>query len=284
MRILVIGAGGLLGKDLLEEWKDDDVVPAASTDADIRDLSQVRRLVSAVRPEWIILAAAFTDVDGSEQRPDVAFAVNRDGTRNVATVAREYGSKLFYVSTDYVFDGALDRPYEPSDSVRPLNIYGASKAAGEREVQESSGEWIIARTSWLFGTARACFPENILRAAESGKELAVVTDQTGSPTYTKDLARAIRELVHCDARGILHIANSGFCSRFELAVEVLRQSGLSYNVRPIVSGQTDRRARRPAYSALSTLELARYGIQIRSWQDALHTYLDDLQHEGPIRG
>jgi dTDP-4-dehydrorhamnose reductase len=282
MRILVIGASGLLGKDLLKEWKDDEVIPAGSADADIRDLSEVRRLVGDVRPEWVILAAAYTDVDGSEERPELAFAVNRDGTRNVATMARECGSKLFYVSTDYVFDGTSDRPYEPLDPVAPRSVYGASKAAGENEVQNCSAEWIIGRTSWLFGTARPCFPENILRLVESGKEAKVVSDQTGSPTYSRDLAGAIRDLVHCDARGIVHIANSGFCSRFEFAAEVVRQSGLRSEVRAISSDESGRKAKRPRNSALSTSSLLQFGIQMRSWQEALRAYLADFEQKEAI--
>jgi len=273
MRILIIGSNGLLGSDLVEDWTGDTIIPATSRDADIRDLGQLRRLASGQRPDWIILAAGYTDVDGSERDPGLAFAVNRDGTRNVSVVARELGAKLCYLSTDYVFDGASTRPYEPEDPVNPLSIYGASKAAGEKAVQEEGGLWLIARTSWLFGASKSCFPEKILRAADSQPELKVVNDQIGSPTYTRDLAGAIRGLVRADARGIVNITNSGTCSWFEFAKETLLRAGRSTRVSPINSAEAGRVARRPAYSVLSQEALANYGIALRTWQEALQAYL-----------
>lgn len=283
MRILIIGSNGLLGSDLLEHWTGDKLIPATSRDADIRDFEQVRRLVSSHRPDWIILAAGYTDVDGSERNPDLAFTVNRDATRNVSVLAREFGAKLCYLSTDYVFDGSSTRPYKPDDPVNPLNIYGASKAAGEKAVQEEAGPWLIARTSWLFGASRSCFPEKLLRAADSQPELKVVADQIGSPTYTKDLAGAIRRLAQADARGIVNITNSGTCSWFEFARETLLMAGRSTRLSPIHSAETGRLARRPKYSALSPEVLTSYGILMRSWQDALQAYLADLKRKGKLR-
>jgi dTDP-4-dehydrorhamnose reductase len=283
MRILILGANGMLGRDLVGDWTGDDVIAATSREADIRDAAEVRRLVTRERPDWIILAAGFTDVDGSERNPDLAFAVNRDGTRNVSAVARELGAKLCFLSTDYVFDGATSRPYESEDPVHPVNVYGASKAAGEKAVQQEARHWLIARTSWLFGTARPCFPEKILEAANSHPELKVVSDQVGSPTYTRDLARAIRELVRADTRGILHISNSGTCSWFEFAKEILKLAGWGTPLLPIKSPEAGRLARRPAYSALSTKALASHGIVMRSWQQALEAYLSDLRAKGKLR-
>ena len=150
-----------------------------------------------------------------QKNPELAFAVNATGTENVARIASEFGSRLFYVSTDYVFDGTSSRPYEPSDPLNPLNVYGASKAAGEAAVQKYARDWCIGRTSWLFGASGASFPEKILRASETKPELTVVADQVGSPTFTRDLAAAMRSLVHADARGISHITNSGVCSWFD---------------------------------------------------------------------
>jgi len=276
MRILIIGSNGLLGSDLVEDWTGDHLIPATSRDADIRELEQVRQLVTREHPDWIILAAGYTDVDGSEQHQDLAFAVNRDGARNVSIVARELGAKLCYLSTDYVFDGAANRPYEPEDPIHPLNIYGASKAAGEKAVQEEAGHWLIARTSWLFGVARPSFPEKILRAADSQPQLKVVADQVGSPTYSRDLARAIRELVRADTRGVLNITNSGSCSWFEFAKETLRRAGRNTPVYPITSAEAGRPARRPAYSVLSPKALAATAITMRSWQEALAVYLVEL--------
>jgi dTDP-4-dehydrorhamnose reductase len=280
MRILIIGSNGLLGSDLVADWTGDVVISATSSDADIREFEQVRQLVASEHPDWIILAAGYTDVDGSERNPDLAFAVNRGGTKNVSVVARELGAKLCYLSTDYVFDGTATRPYEPEDAVSPLNVYGASKAAGEKAVQEQAGRWLIARTSWLFGAARVSFPEKILLAADSQPELKVVADQTGSPTYTKDLATAIRDLVRSDAHGILNITNSGTCSWFEFAKETLRRSGRSTLISPITSAEAGRPARRPAYSVLSPKALASHGIAMRGWQEALDAYLGNLRRKG----
>jgi dTDP-4-dehydrorhamnose reductase len=282
MRILIIGSNGLLGSDLVEDWTGDDITTSTSRDADIRDPGQVRRLVTRERPDWIILSAGYTDVDGSERNPDLAFAVNRDGTRNVSAVARELGAKLCFLSTDYVFDGASNHPYEPDDPIHPLNVYGASKAAGEKTVQEQAGQWLIIRTSWLFGAARPSFPEKILTSADSLPELKVVADQIGSPTYTKDLAGAIRGLVRADAHGTLHITNSGTCSWFEFARETVHKAGRSTRVLPITSAESGRLARRPAYSALSSKVLASHGMVMRSWQEALAAYLCDLRQKGKL--
>jgi len=283
MRILLIGSAGMLGSDLAQGLDACELIPATSRDADIRDLAQVRRLVSASAPDWILLAGGYTDVDGAERDPDLAFAVNRDGTRNVAVAAKQVGAKLLYVSTDYVFDGKSNRAYEPNDPINPLNAYGASKAAGEHAVQEFAGEWLTARTSWLFGASRTCFPEKILRAADAQPELKVVIDQVGSPTYTKDLAAAIRQLIHADASGILHVTNSGSCSWFDFAKEVLRKAGKTTAISAISTPETDRPAKRPAYSVLSPAALATYGIKLRSWQDALDTYLCELHDKGKLR-
>ena len=282
MRILIIGSNGLLGRDLIADWTGDVIIPANSRDADIREIGQVRKLVTQEHPDWIVLAAGYTDVDGSELDPDLAFAVNRDGTKNVSVVARELGAKLCYLSTDYVFDGETNRPYEPENLIHPLNVYGASKAAGERAVQEEAGRWLIIRTSWLFGSARVSFPEKILLAADSQPELKVVADQIGSPTYTKDLATAIRELVRSDAHGILNITNSGTCSWFEFAKETLLRAGRSSLVSPITAAEAGRPAKRPAYSVLSPKALASHGIVLRSWQEALQAYLVDLRRKGKL--
>src|ERR1700732_1060810 len=248
MSVLLIGANGMLGKDIVQEWKDDELRPATSRDADIRNYEQVERLITATRPEWIVLTAAYTDVDGSERDPEAAFAVNGKGTENVASVAQKYGAKVLYISTDYVFDGKGTRPYEPADPIAPINVYGESKARGEQAIQAGLRDWCIVRTYWLFGASGSSFPEKILRAAETRPELSVVADQVGSPTYTRDLACAIRDLVRSETRGIVHVTNAGSCSWFEFAKEILRQAGRSsVRVLPISTEQAGRLAKRPAY-------------------------------------
>jgi dTDP-4-dehydrorhamnose reductase len=282
MRVLLIGANGMLGKDIVQEWKDDELIPATSRDADIRDFEQVERLITATRPEWIVLTAAYTDVDGSERDPEGAFAVNGKGTENVAVVAEKYGAKVLYTSTDYVFDGKGTRPYEPADTIAPINVYGASKARGEQAIQAGLRDWCIVRTSWLFGASGSSFPEKILRAAETRPELSVVSDQVGSPTYTRDLAAAIRSLVHADARGFVSVTNSGICSWFEFAKEILRQAGKNNAVKPIDTVQAARAAKRPAYSVLSPAALHALGITVRHWREALPPFLAELRTNGKL--
>jgi len=283
MRILLMGAKGMLGRDMLRVWKSDDVIAADIEEADIRDLQQVRELVSSSRPDWIVLTAAYTDVDGSEKNPELVFAINASGPENVARAANEIGARLYYVSTDYVFDGNGTRPYEPTDPIAPLNVYGASKAAGEAAVQKNAKEWCIGRTSWLFGAYGPGFPEKILRAAETRLELTVVDDQVGSPTFTIDLAAAISQLLRADARGIVHTTNSGTCSWFEFAQEVLHQAGRnSVRVVPIKSSELVRPAKRPMYSILSPASLHRYAIRLRDWKEAVTEYLQDLRRVGKL--
>jgi dTDP-4-dehydrorhamnose reductase len=276
MRILVLGARGMLGTDLLKKWRSDEVIPGGSADADLRDFAQVEKLIQKVRPDWIILSAAYTDVDGCEKNPDLAFAVNSAGVENVSRAAESTGARVFMVSTDYVFDGRGTRPYETSDPIAPLNIYGASKAAGEEALRRYSSAWCIGRTSWLFGVNGPSFPEKILHAAQTRPELSVVNDQIGSPTYTHDLACAIRDLVRKDVRGTVHITNEGSCSWFDFAREILAQSGRgSVPIHPITTDQSARPARRPNYSVLSSASLHAFGIRLRPWQDALRAFLQE---------
>jgi dTDP-4-dehydrorhamnose reductase len=276
MRILVLGARGMLGTDLLKEWQSDELIPAGSAEADVRNFPEVEKLVSKIRPDWIILSAAYTDVDGCERNPELALAVNGTGVENVARAAQSIAARIFLISTDYVFDGASSRPYEINDPIAPINVYGASKAAGEAALRNSSGAWCIGRTSWLFGVHGPSFPQKILQAAQTRPELSVVNDQVGSPTYTRDLACAIRDLVRKDARGITHITNEGICSWFDFAREILLQSGRqSVPVLPITTDQSARPARRPSYSVLSPTSLHSYGVRLRPWQEALRAFLQE---------
>ena len=273
----------MLGTDLVQEWKTDELIPATSQDADIRDPEQVHRLVSRLQPDWVVPTAAYTDVDGSERNPEQAFAVNAQGTENVARTAQEFGARLLFVSTDYLFDGTATRPYEADDPVAPITAYGQSKAAGEKALREIHKEWCIVRTSWLFGASGVCFPEKILRAAETHPELTVVADQVGSPTFTRDLAQAIRDLVRTNSRGIVHVTNEGACSWFEFAVEILRQAGRdAVGVEPITTQQAGRLAKRPAYSVLSPTSLQAHGVTMRHWKAAVSAYLQELRQVGKL--
>jgi dTDP-4-dehydrorhamnose reductase len=273
MRVTVFGASGLLGQALIREWNGDSVTGLTSRDADLRDAAAVQSAIRETRPDWIVLSAAYTDVDGCESHSDLAFSVNRDGAVHVALAAKEVGAQLLFLSTDYVFDGTSRTPYEVDDVRNPQSIYGRTKAEAEVRLLEIMPECCIARTSWLFGTGGKCFPDTILRLAASRPTLDVVNDQRGSPTYVIDLARAIIRLCRADAIGIVHVTNSGDCTWFEFAQQIVERSGLGTSVRPTSSQQMARPAPRPAYSVLSPSSLHAFGIQMPSWQDALDGYL-----------
>jgi dTDP-4-dehydrorhamnose reductase len=277
MRVTIFGASGLLGKELMREWSGDSVTGLSSRDADICDAKRVRQVVQETRPEWIVLAAAYTDVDGCENNPDLAFAVNRDGAVNVATVAKEFGARLLFLSSDYVFDGKKTTPYETGDARNPQSMYGRTKAEAEIKLLELMPDCCIARTSWLFGTGGKCFPDTILKLAASRPALDVVDDQRGCPTYAVDLAQAITQLCRKNAGGIVHVTNAGDCTWFEFAREIVQSVGLATTVRPVSSQQMARPAPRPAYSVLSPTRLQALGIEMPSWRDALRRYLEQRQ-------
>jgi dTDP-4-dehydrorhamnose reductase len=273
MRVTVFGATGLLGKALVREWTNDDVSGLGSKDADIRDPKQISNVLGKTRPDSIVLAAAYTDVDGCEGNPEHAFDVNCRGALNVAQAARQFASRLLFLSTDYVFDGAKNRPYEINHARAPLNVYGRSKAEAEIQISQVLLECCILRTSWLFGNDGKCFPDTILKLAASRSTIDVVDDQRGSPTYTTDLARTIIQLCRSDARGIVHATNRGDCSWFEFAREIVSGTRSNTLVRPTTTEHFVRPAQRPKYSVLSSKSLQNQGIEMPNWQDALRRYL-----------
>lgn len=275
MKVMIFGASGLLGLALMREWQGDEVVGLSSRDVDLRDAEKVQGVVQKARPEWIVLSAAYTDVDGCESHQDLAFGVNRDGAANVAAAAKETGAKLLFLSSDYVFDGTKMSAYEVDDARNPQSVYGRSKAEAEVRLLDVLPECCIARTSWLFGAGGKCFPDTILKLAASRPALDVVNDQRGCPTYSVDLARAIIALCRKNANGIVHVTNAGDCSWFEFAREIVTVSGLSTEVRPISTQQMPRPARRPAYSVLSAKSIEKLDIVMPTWQDALTRYLQE---------
>jgi dTDP-4-dehydrorhamnose reductase len=262
----------------MREWQGDEVVGLSSREVDIRDGGKVQEVVKKTRPEWIVLAAAYTNVDECESHPDLAFAVNRDGAVNVAKAAQQTGAKLLFLSSDYVFDGKKTSPYETGDARNPQSVYGRSKAEAEVRLLEVTPECCIARTSWLFGTGGKCFPDTILKLAATRPTLDVVDDQRGSPTYTVDLARAIISLCRAQASGIMHATNATDCTWFEFAREIVKGAGLATEVRPVSSQQMARPAPRPAYSVLSPKSLQRYRITMPTWQNALQRYLRERKN------
>jgi len=278
MKVMIVGASGLLGKDLVREWADDEIVALNSRDLDIRDPQRARELIQNGRPEWIVLAAAYTNVDDCESHPDLAFAVNRDGAVNVANAAKAARARVLFISSDYVFDGKKSSPYEIDDARNPQSIYGRSKAEAELQILQVLPDCCIVRASWLFGTGGKCFPDTILKLAATRPALDVVDDQRGCPTYSVDLARAIIQLCRRQATGVVHATNAGDCSWFEFARAIVKDAGLSTEVHPVSSQQMARPAPRPAYSVLSTKSLQRYDITMPAWQDALKRYLRERKN------
>ncbi len=274
MRVTVFGASGLLGQELVKELAGEQLTALTSHDADVRDVGRVREVVKDSSPDWIILSAAYTDVDGCESNRERAFAVNCEGAINVVQAARETGSRLLFVSTDYVFDGTKREPYQTNDSRNPSSVYGASKARAEERLLEILPEVCIARTSWLFGHGGKCFPATILKLAGSRPEISVVNDQRGSPTFTPDLASALVRLCRANARGIVHVTNSGDCTWYDFAAEIVRGAGMTTAVKPVATAEFPRPAKRPAYSVLAPDSLHAHDIHMPIWQDALRRYLE----------
>jgi dTDP-4-dehydrorhamnose reductase len=273
MRVTVFGATGMLGKALARHSIAAEWSGFGSKDADIRDSAAVAGAIERTRPGWIILAAAYTDVDGCETNSQLAYDVNCQGAVNVAQAAQAVGCKLLFLSTDYVFDGEGNTPYETSSATNPQSVYGKTKAQAEFELTRIMPEVCIVRTSWLYGLGGKCFPDTILQLARTRPEIQVVDDQRGSPTHTSDLARAIFELCRRGAKGIVHATSRGDCTWFEFAQEIMRRRGLNTVVRPTTSEQFARPARRPKYSVLSLRSLEDYGIAMPVWREALGEYL-----------
>ncbi len=265
----------------MREWSGDTVTGLTSHAADIRDAKRVQDVTQETNPEWIVLAAAYTDVDGCEGNPDLAFAVNCDGAMNVAAAAKKVGARLLFLSSDYVFDGKKTTPYEIEDARNPQSVYGRTKAEAEIKLLALMPECCIARTSWLFGIGGKCFPDTILKLAASRPALDVVNDQRGCPTYSIDLARAIVQLCRKNASGIVHVTNAGNCTWFEFAQDIISGAGLATVVRPVSSQQMARPAPRPSYSVLSATRRQALGIEMPCWHDALRRYLEERPK--PIR-
>jgi dTDP-4-dehydrorhamnose reductase len=272
--ILVIGAKGMLGRDLMRILAD----KARGVDIeeiDITSLESVQRMLLTLRPKVVINAAAYTDVDGCESNRELAMQVNGEGVAHLALICREIGAKLVQVSTDYVFDGSKHSPWQEDDPTSPLSVYGESKLAGELNAALVPGH-LIVRTQWLYGHGGKNFVETMLRLAGEKSELAVVDDQIGSPTWTVDLAHAIKALVEKDCCGIYHAANAGSCSWNEFARAIFSEAGCSVTVNPLATADLGRPAPRPLYSVLDCGKLTRdTGFFPQAWRDALKKYLQE---------
>jgi dTDP-4-dehydrorhamnose reductase len=277
--ILVIGAKGMLGRDLmgvlLSSLPNDEVIGWDIEEIDIQKEEDTVFKIEKLRPDIMVHIAAYTDVDGCELNEEKAFAVNAEGTKHVALTASRCQAKMVYLSTDYVFDGNKREPYLESDSPHPLNVYGRSKWKGEQYVQELVKDPLIVRTQWLFGRYGKNFVTSILRQAGEKRVLSIVNDQIGSPTYTVDLAKTISALIQFDASGIFHVANSDLCTWYTFGQAILKLSGMDkVRVIPISSKELGRPAIRPSYSVLNCQKLKKKtGLTLRPWSEALKEYL-----------
>jgi dTDP-4-dehydrorhamnose reductase len=279
MIILLAGAGGQLGRDLQLALRGAQLHPFDHRQLDIADARAVNAAVDRVHPDWIINAAAFNDVDGAEQAPDQAFAVNAAGAGNLADAAARVGAAIVHISTDYVFDGAKGAPYTEDDHPNPLSVYARTKYEGEQRVLASGASACVLRTAWLYGWRGKNFVKAILAAAERGGPLRVVVDQVGSPTATRDLSEAIAALIGQGGgsarRGLFHVVNSGACSRFEFAKAIV---GGRVEVQPITTAEAARVAPRPKNSALTSTRWPATGIPTLSpWEVALKRFLREKQ-------
>jgi dTDP-4-dehydrorhamnose reductase len=287
VKIAVIGANGQLGTDLCSALHNFNIIPFTDADIEIADMASVREAMLKNKPEIIINTAAYVRVDDCEDEKDEAFSVNALGARNVAVVAQELGSRLVHMSTDYVFGGEAEpqtTPYTEFDTPVPLSVYGKSKLAGEDLVRHLCLRHFIVRPSGLFGVAGSLgkggnFIETMLKLAKERNELRVVNDQVFSPTYTRDLARKITQLMTTDYYGIFHVTNKGACSWYEFTTEIFKLAGLKTAVVPITSDQYPQKARRPHYSVLDNYHLRLLGMDdMRPWQEALRDYLVARSH------
>ncbi len=279
MRVLVIGASGQLGSDLVQVFADGDVVGLDHQAIDVEVPSSVTQALIRYRPTVVINCAAFHNVELCESRPDRAFAVNALAVDALAAQCRLAGSRLVHISTDYVFDGRARTPYSETAGTGPLSAYAISKLAGELLVQRHGVGWTIVRTSGLYGirgssTKGYTFIERILTQAAEGRPPQVVTDITFSPSYTRHVAAGVRGIIEAGQTGLFHVTNSGQCTWYEFACEILRQAGIDVKVEPTTADRFPTAARRPAFSALAHVALAQAGLpEMPSWQDGIRDYL-----------
>jgi dTDP-4-dehydrorhamnose reductase len=279
MKLLVTGAAGMLGRDVMLAAGNagHDVIGFGHTELDVSDAAAVESKLEAERPDVVINCAAWTDVDGAEEAEETAMAVNGTGAGNVAAAAAAVGASVVYVSSDYVFDGAKRAPYVETDQPAPLSAYGRTKLAGEEATAAANPRHFVVRSSWLFGIGGNNFVETMLRLAEHQNEVLVVHDQVGSPTYTWHLAYGIVRLIEGLEHGIHHMAAAGRCSWYEFAREIFEQAGVECKVLSATTDMLDRPAPRPAHSALESQR--EHAIELPSWQDGLAGYISQRNSE-----
>ena len=287
MRVLVTGVKGQLGYHVVQELekKNHTAIGVDIEEMDITDAEATRKVIGAANVDAVIHSAAYTAVDAAEDHVETCRNVNVDGTRNIAEVCGTEQIKMIYISTDYVFDGEGTRPWKPDDRVvKPLNVYGQAKYDGEVEVRRYVNSYFIVRTEWVFGENGHNFINTMLRLGKKNGKVGVVADQIGSPTYTRDLAVLLVEMVETDKYGIYHASNEGYCSWYEFTKEIYKQAGMeNVQVTPLTSEEFPSRAKRPHNSRLDKSKLIENGFHLLpSWQDALSRYLKNKLADGSV--
>lgn len=281
MKVLVTGAKGQLGTDLMNELAKRGIegIGVDVQEMDITDAEACRRVIKNSGADAVIHCAAYTAVDAAEDNVELCRRINGEGTRNVAQACKEADVKLMYISTDYVFDGQGTRPWEPDDERHPLNVYGQTKYEGELAVEELSDKYFIVRIAWVFGVAGKNFIKTMLRLGKERGAVSVVDDQVGSPTYTHDLARLLVDMIQTDKYGRYHATNEGLCSWYEFAKEIFRQAGMDVPVTPVSSSEFPAKATRPSNSRMSKEKLSDNGFErLPAWQDALGRFLKEIEY------
>lgn len=280
MKVLVTGIKGQLGYDVMRELekRGQEAVGVGREEMDITDAARVRQVLEECTPDAVIHCSAYTAVDRAEDERDLCYKVNVEGTKNIAEICAELGCKMIYLSTDFVFSGEGERPWEPDDEAGPLSVYGASKYEGEKEVKSRLDKFFIVRISWVFGVNGNNFVKTMLRVGKENGAVKVVDDQIGSPTYTRDLAVLLADMVESEEYGEYHASNEGFCSWYEFAKEIFQTAGMhEVQVTPISSSEFPAKAKRPFNSRMSKEKLVKKGFsRLPAWQDALKRYMQEL--------
>lgn len=282
MKILVTGVKGQLGHDVVQELERRGIgtVGVDIDEMDITDRDSVDKVIREASPDAVIHCAAYTAVDAAEENEELCRRVNADGPRNIARVCRELDIKMMQISTDYVFDGQGERPWEPDDACRPCSVYGQTKYEGELAVRELLDKYFIVRIAWVFGINGKNFVKTMLNLSKTHDTVRVVNDQFGSPTYTYDLAKLLADMVVTDKYGIYHATNEGVCSWYEFACAIFREAGVKMNVIPVTTEEYGAKASRPANSRMSKEKLTENGFQkLPEWRDALRRYIVEWKQQ-----
>ncbi|MBQ8116608.1 MAG: dTDP-4-dehydrorhamnose reductase [Lachnospiraceae bacterium] len=282
MKVLVTGVKGQLGYDVVNELtaRGHEAIGVDVQDMDITDAEAVDRVIKAAAPDAVIHCAAYTAVDAAEDNEEICRRVNAGGTQNIANVCKELDIKMIYISTDYVFNGEGERPWEPDDRREPVSVYGQTKYEGELAVQNTLEKYFIVRIAWVFGINGKNFVKTMLKLAETHDTLRVVDDQFGSPTYTFDLSKLLVDMIETEKYGVYHATNEGICSWYEFACAIFKEAGLGdkITVEPVSTAEYGAKASRPANSRMSKEKLTQNGFKkLPPWQDALKRYVAELK-------